>query len=1282
MSQKSNRYLVLQNKSDELEFQSEPEPKIMSSSLSLEWSPRIYVRNTTTKLSTSLNLQLATMDTNSKVALSALLDSGATGMFLDSKFIQSQGWNTKTLTRPIPVYNVDGTLNQGGSIKEEIELLMTFQNHTERATFAICDLGDKLAIIGHNWLFLHNPEINWKTGEVSFSRCPDHCQLNIQEKATKKKARQMRRPSSVHLDSTEYSQENAPAIPDDASLELDLILCIPDPDLYINAAQNISSKLAEEATKANPQRSFEEIVPKAYHGFKEVFSKKAFDKLPPRGPWDHAIDLVPGAQPFRSKLYPLSPAEQVELDKMLKEHLESGRIRSSKSPMASPFFFIKKKNGGLRPIQDYRKLNEITIKNSYPLPLLADIISKLKKAKYFSLCDVMWGYNNIRIKEGDEWKAAFRINRGLFEPLVMFFGLTNSPATFQAMMNEIFKDLIEEGVVIVYMDDILIFTETLEEHQKVVQRVLEILKQNHLYLNPEKCLFEKIKISYLGLIISKGQVEMDPVKVEGVKNWPVPKTVKEIQSFLGFINFYRRFIEGFASIAKPLHDLTRKDTPWNWSESCQEAFDSLKMRVTSSPILVFPDDSNPYRVEADSSDYATGAVLSQLCADEKWHPVAYLSKALSPVERNYEIHDKEMLAIIRALEEWRHFLEGAKHQVEIWTDHKNLEYFMTAKKLNRRQARWSLFLSQFDFKLHHRPGSRSMKPDALSRRADHGKGENDNNNVILLKPEKLHIQALRQGHILLEGSEKTLLQKIRKSKDLDERVVKAVSMLRQAGVKDVIGEDWSEEQGLILFRGKVYVPKDKEIRRQIVKLHHDSTLTGHPGRWKTLELVSRNYWWPNISRYVASYVKSCDRCNRTKTFPNKPVGKLTPNAIPSAPWDVLTVDLITGLPLSQGYNAIIVMVDRFTKMVHVAPCHDTVTSEGVARLFRDNIWKHHGLPLQVISDRGPQFVSGFMRELNKLLGIKITPSTAYHPQTDGQTERVNQEIEQYLRLFVNHRQDDWAEWLPLAEFSYNNRVQSSTRYTPFILNSGRHPRLGTEPIRETKVEAVATFLNKMSNARKEAAAALQQASDDMKRFYDHSRSSNITFNIGDMVWLDGKDLRTDRPSKKLEDKRYGPFKIKRVLSPQVYELHLPSSIRIHPVFNVVKLRPFTPDPILGRHNPSPSPLIVDGELTEYEVETILDSRLTRSKLFYKVKWKGYPLEESTWEPTENLGNSSKLVKQFHERHPSAPRKIGNLEFQALPFQKIINFTEFHTKKQIHDWTQGRHIEDNVILKGG
>jgi len=1210
----------------------------------VSWCPeKVYIRSDRIKFSTHIQVQVKALDTGAQHDLHALLDSGATGLFLSTSFVKMNNLNTRQLERAIPVYNVDGTLNQGGSIREEVDLVMLYQGHTGKATFAICDLGDKEAIIGHTWLYSHNPEIDWTNGEVKFTRCPPKCRVKISKKKQSKQLKKRRTSTFPVPKSPEekIEQRNISSIRKlRLGLENDDRLFAVWHHPVINATQTISQKLAEGHAQALPEtqkKTFEDIVPSQYHEYRAVFSKESFDELPDRKPWDHAIELKPDAEPHRCKIYPLSPNEQGELDAFLDENLKSGRIRPSKSPMASPVFFIKKKDGSLRLVQDYRRLNDMTIKNAYPLPLISELINKLSKAKYFTKLDVRWGYNNVRVKAGDEWKAAFRTNRGLYEPLVMFFGLTNSPATFQTMMNDLFKELIDEGCVVIYMDDILIFTETLEEHQRIVKRVLKVLAESKLYLKAEKCSFEQTKIEYLGLIISAGQIEMDPVKVEGVSKWPIPSNVKEVQSFLGFINFYRRFILDFSDMAKPLHNLTRKDSVWKWDDACQKAFDELKNAVTSSPILIFPDENKSYKIEADSSDYATGAVLSQEGNDGKWHPIAFLSKSLSPVERNYDVHDKELLAIIRSLEEWRHYLEGARHKFDIWTDHRNLQYFRTARNLNRRQARWSLYLSRFYFDLFHRPGRISGKPDALSRRPDHGKGENDNQDVILLKPEWFKIQALKQEHVILSGEESPLLQRIRNSKDYDDRVVKAVEELRKSNTNSIDGAEWTEEQGLLLFRGKVYVPRDPTLRRDIVHAHHDSQIAGHPGRWKTLELVGRNYWWPGISRYIASYVQGCDRCNRTKTFPARPLGQLTPTQIPSDTWQIISVDLIVGLPESQGQDSIMVVVDRLSKMIHVIPTTEKLSSEGLARLFRDHVWKHHGLPQQVISDRGPQFVSGFMKELNGLLGIKIASSTAYHPQTDGQTERINQEVEQYLRLFVNHCQDDWTDWLALAEFSYNNKVQASTRQTPFMLNFGKHPRLGIEPLRDAKHPAVEEFTEKMKVARQEAEAALSQAADDMSRYYDQQRGIAIQYKVGDMVWLDGKDLTTERPSKKLSDKRYGPFEVTKVVSPSAYKLKLPSTMRLHPVFNTVKLRPYFPDKI-DRPIQERLPPVIEGDMPEWEVEYIKDSKIKNKVLKYLVKWQGYPHEECTWEPLANLGNALDSVAEFHRRHPSAPRQ--------------------------------------------
>jgi len=316
------------------------------------------------------------------------------------------------------------------------------------------------------------------------------------------------------------------------------------------------------------------------------------------------------------------------------------------------------------------------------LPLISDLIDSIEKKKVFMKMDLQWEYNNVRIKKGNEWKAAFSMPEGSFEPTVMFFGLTNSPATFQAMMNDLLRDLVVEEKVAVFIDDVIVATETKERHDEIVEEVLRRLEENDLFVKPEKCVWKVREVGFLGVIIGEDGVRMEKEKVQRVIEWPVPKSMKDVQKFLGLANYYRQFVKDFAMIAKPLHETTRKNRKWNWGERQQKVFEELKKRFTTEPVLVTPDLNKEMRVEADASDFVTGGILSMKCEDEKWRPVVYISKLLNEAKRNYEIHDKEMLAIIRCLETWRHFLKGAKDRFEIWTDHKNLEYFMKAQKLN------------------------------------------------------------------------------------------------------------------------------------------------------------------------------------------------------------------------------------------------------------------------------------------------------------------------------------------------------------------------------------------------------------------------------------------------------------------------------------------------------------------------------------------------------------------------------------------------------------------------
>jgi len=372
--------------------------------------------------------------------------------------------------------------------------------------------------------------------------------------------------------------------------------------------------------------------------------------------------------------------------------------------------------------------------------------------KVFTKMDLRWGFNNIWIKEGDEWKGAFTTYMGSFKPTVMFFGMTNSPVIFQAMMNEILRDLINEGKVVVFVDNMLVGMETEEGHDEFVEEILRRLEENNLYIKLEKCVWKARKIGFLGVVIGPNGIEMEKEKVEGVFSWPQLKNVKDVRKFLGLANYYRRFIKDFTRVARPMNMLTRKDEKWTWGDSQQKAFEELKQIFTMKPVSAAPDLDKEFRVEADASNYATGGVLSMKCSDEKWRPVAFISKSLSDTERNYEIHDKEMLMVVRCLEAWRHFLEGAVIKFEIWTDHKNLEYFMKAQKLNRRQARWALYLSGFNFTLKHVPGSKMGKVDSLSRKPNwEVRVDKENENETLVKLGWLEVRKTEAVEIIVDG---------------------------------------------------------------------------------------------------------------------------------------------------------------------------------------------------------------------------------------------------------------------------------------------------------------------------------------------------------------------------------------------------------------------------------------------------------------------------------------------------------------------------------------------------
>ena len=612
--------------------------------------------------------------------------------------------------------------------------------------------------------------------------------------------------------------------------------------------------------------------------------------------------------PKSFKTYNLTPQEQIELDKFLKENLEKGYIQPSQSPMASPFFFVDKKDGKLWPCQDYWYLNEHTVKNAYPLPLISKLLDKLKGARFFTKLDVQWGYNNVRIRDGDQWKAAFKTNWGLFEPTVMFFSLCNSPATFQAMMDNIFEDMISEHIIIVYMDDIFIFAPDKTILTENTRKVLWRLQDNDLFLKPTKCEFYKTKVKYPGMIIEEGKISMDPGKLKGIQDWPIPTTVKQTRGFLGFGNFYQRFIQGFSNLAKPLNDLLKKDRKFKWTNNCQKAFNELKKQFMEEPVLMMLDQAKPFQIETDASKYATGAVLTQLDSNGNQHPISFISKTFSLTECNYEIYDRELLVIIRALTEWQLYIQGSPHTTTVLSDHKNLTYYREAQKLNRQQARWSLYLSEYDIKLVHTPGHKMIQSDALSRRPDLCPDEDTDNKDIIVLPDDLFIS-------LIDDS---LQQRIANSTDFDGIATEALKILLDVGPTPMTKglNDWTMDKSnghtILFYQGRNYIPQDTTLQWDILHSFHNHKTAGHPGELGTYNVVHQHYWWPGLWTFVKNYVQGCGICQQFKInwTPSRSAYIPTEGAQTTHPFAHSSMDLITDLPLADGYDSILVMVDQ------------------------------------------------------------------------------------------------------------------------------------------------------------------------------------------------------------------------------------------------------------------------------------------------------------------------------------------------------------------------------------
>lgn len=1099
-----------------------------------------------------------------------LVDGGSTGNFISLAFATASGATLTAGANQLCVRMADGYTHVSTQLAT-----ISFSANGYKETLQVnvlpslegCDV-----ILGMPWLKAHNPTIDWRTHTIAVPRPGGGTRL-LPPVDTEGPSRIIARLVPAKQFATLARHHDTFAV-----------IVTSSDDTQTDASSSSPAPSSSTPPALHPRAE------RLLSTYADVFPDQLPPGLPPPRAVDHRIELEEGFAPPSRPTYRLSPREQDVLKTQLQELTEHGFIQPSKSPYGAPVLFVKKKEGDLRMCVDYRAVNKGTIKNRCPLPRVDELLDRLHGATVFSKIDLRSGYHQIRIQPEDIPKTAFRTRYGHFEFRVLPFGLTNAPATFQTMMNSIFGPHLD-SFVIVYLDDILVYSTSEEAHEEHLSTVLSILRKEKLYAKASKCEFFCSRTEFLGHIISADGIAPDPKKLDAIAAWPAPRNVTDVQSFLGLANYYRRFIRAFSGIATPLTSLTRKDNPFHWDEEQETAFAALKAALASAPVLAPPAPDLPCTVITDASDYAVGGVLMQ-DHGSGLQPIAFESCKLNAAQRNYPVHEKEMFAIIHCYTKWRHYLEGVPSLVI--TDHASLRHLHTQPTLSRRQARWMEFMSRFDFTIEYRPGKDNVVADALSRRADHRV------NAITHATDTLH-------------------------RDI------VAAYARDPLFKDVTdGNDGYTKSptGLILKGKKVCVPADTTIRTRLLHEHHDTKIAGHLGRDKTAQLLSRNYTWIGLYKDVRDYITTCPVCQRMKPTNQSPGGLLQPLPVPERRWDEVTMDLITQLPKTpRGFDAIVTFTDRLSKRVHFAPTTTEIDAPGLAGIFFDTIFRHHGLPLKIISDRDPRFTSSFWRSLFGLTGTKLGMSTAFHPETDGQSERTNRTLEDMLRAYTNERQTDWDRHLTAAEFACNNATQASTGHSPFFLDYGQHPNTPANLLRRVDSspnQSTEDFLDRLRAALTQAKDALQRAQQRQATTADSHRRE-VALSKGQQVLLSTANLklRNHGPSRKLLPKFVGPFPIKEVVSPVAYRLDLPSTMQIHPVFHVSLLKPYQASGTFPARDDHTRPAPVT-ELSEshYLVEKILDHRAKgqgrNQRREYLVKWQGYPLYEATWEPEANV----------------------------------------------------------------